>query len=111
MTAAYWSPCWQLEWCRSLTDIKEAVAADERDGRWGQDHKTPAAASSAAASVAAKGDRKAAESQHYFSKLYLPERGMFAALPSDLQLGTRLPVRGPSSTEPPSLLYTHPGQM
>ena len=32
--------------------------------------------------------------EYVFRSLYLPEQGMFCQLPADLQLGTRLPVRG-----------------
>ena len=47
------------------------------------------AGEAAAVTVAAQADAV----DLFFKGLYLPEQGMFAELPADLRLGTRLPVR------------------
>ena len=46
-----------------------------------------------AAAAAAAAEQKVEEL--FYRSLYLPEQGMFAELPTDLRLGTRLPVPEP----------------
>ena len=83
-----------------MTAVEAVVPATRRDVRWGAHERRSeyAAAVSLAATNAtavrnAEASGEAPAVQHIYSKLYLPRNGMFADVPADLHLGTRLPVR------------------
>ena len=80
---------------RPLAGAREAVAARRLQRAWrGTDQAAAAAADEALRGRNVEAAAAGRALEYVFRSLYLPEQGMFCQLPADLQLGTRLPVRG-----------------
>jgi hypothetical protein len=96
--------------CRSLGDVGEKVKAERRVHEWGADQRRVLVAADTEMRARNAQASEPRDREHHFSKLYLPHKGMFCELPHDLQLGTRLPVRGSCvlSPAPAALQPLHP---
>jgi hypothetical protein len=94
---------------RPLAGAREAVAARRLARAWrGTDQAAAAAEDEALRARNAEAAAAGQPAQFIFRSLYLPEQGMFCQLPSDLQLGTRLPVR--PRARPAARLLPGPGR-
>ena len=83
---------------RPVAGTREAVAAKRLQRAWrGSDQAAVAAEDAALRARNAAAATAGRPLEYVYRSLYLPEQGMFCQLPTDLQLGIRLPVRTPMS--------------